>query len=48
MVPFTFDGNDFLLEAKWQEKPIDLGELYKFGGKDRGEIQIDTWSCYFN
>ena len=30
---FTFDGNDFLLEAKWQEKPIDLGELYKFGGK---------------
>jgi hypothetical protein len=37
---FTFDGNDFLLEAKWQEKPIDLGELYKFGGKIEGRLKL--------
>lgn len=37
---FTFDGNDFLLEAKWQEKPIDLGELYKFGGKIEGKFKL--------
>lgn len=37
---FTFDGNDFLLEAKWQEKPIDLGALYKFGGKIEGRLKL--------
>ena len=37
---FTFDGNDFLFEAKWQEKPIDLGELYKFGGKIEGRLKL--------
>jgi hypothetical protein len=37
---FTFDGNDFLLEAKWQEKPVDLGELYKFGGKIEGRLKL--------
>jgi len=37
---FTFDGNDFLLEAKWQEKPIDVGELYKFGGKIEGRLKL--------
>lgn len=37
---FTFDGNDFLLEAKWQEKPIDLGDLYKFGGKIEGRLKL--------
>ncbi len=37
---FTFDGNDFLLEAKWQEKPIELGELYKFGGKIEGRLKL--------
>jgi restriction endonuclease Mrr len=29
---FTFDNNDYLLEAKWQQKPVDAGNLYKFGG----------------
>jgi len=37
---FTFDGNDFLLEAKWQEKPVNLGELYKFGGKIEGRLKL--------
>lgn len=37
---FTFDGNDFLMEAKWQEKPIDLGDLYKFGGKIEGRLKL--------
>lgn len=37
---FTFDGNDFLLEAKWQEKPVELGELYKFGGKIEGRLKL--------
>lgn len=37
---FTFDGNDFLLEAKWQEKPIELGDLYKFGGKIEGRLKL--------
>lgn len=37
---FTFDGTDFLLEAKWQEKPVDLGELYKFGGKIEGRLKL--------
>lgn len=37
---FTFDGNDFLLEAKWQEKPVDLGDLYKFGGKIEGRLKL--------
>ncbi len=37
---FTFDGNDFLIEAKWQEKPVDLGDLYKFGGKIEGRLKL--------
>jgi hypothetical protein len=37
---FTFDGNDFLLEAKWQEKAVDLGDLYKFGGKIEGRLKL--------
>lgn len=37
---FTFDGNDFLLEAKWQKNPVDLGDLYKFGGKIEGRLKL--------
>jgi hypothetical protein len=37
---FTFDRTDFLLEAKWQEKAVDLGELYKFGGKIEGRLKL--------
>lgn len=37
---FTFDGNDFLLEAKWQEKLVDLSDLYKFGGKIEGRLKL--------
>ncbi|MBD1917889.1 MULTISPECIES: hypothetical protein [Cyanophyceae] len=37
---FSFDGNDFLLEAKWQEKPIDLSDLFSFGGKIDGRLKL--------
>lgn len=30
---FTFENNDFLLEAKWQQDPIDIGALDSFNGK---------------
>jgi hypothetical protein len=37
---FTFDGNDFLLEAKWQEKPVELGDIYDLGGKIEGRLKL--------
>lgn len=36
---FTFDNTDYLLEAKWQKKPIDAQELYGFGGKIQGKLK---------
>jgi restriction endonuclease Mrr len=36
---FTFDKNDYLLEAKWQQKPIDAGHLYKFAGVLAGKLK---------
>jgi restriction endonuclease Mrr len=36
---FTFDNNDYLLEAKWQEKPVDAGDLYKFAGVLAGKLK---------
>jgi hypothetical protein len=36
---FTFDNNDYLLEAKWQEDPINAGDLYKFAGKLAGKLK---------
>ena len=36
---FTFDNNDYLLEAKWQEKPVDAGYLYKFSGILTGKLK---------
>ncbi len=36
---FTFDSQDFLLEAKWQSKQVDAGELYKFGSKIDGKFK---------
>jgi len=29
---FTFENSDYLLEAKWQNKPIETGDLKKFAG----------------
>jgi len=29
---FTFENSDYLLEAKWQQKPIETGDLKKFAG----------------
>lgn len=36
---FTFDNNDYLLEAKWQEKEINASDLYIFGGKISGKLK---------
>ncbi len=29
---FTFEGNDYLVEAKWQKEPVETGDLKKFAG----------------
>ena len=36
---FTFDNQDYLLEAKWQKDPIQAGDLYDFGGKIAGKLK---------
>lgn len=30
---FTFENSDYLLEAKWQKNPVDIGDLDAFSGK---------------
>lgn len=37
---FTFDNTDYIVEAKWQQKPVNVGELYKFSGKISGKLKI--------
>lgn len=37
---FTFDNQDYLLEAKWQQDLIQAGDLYDFGGKIAGKFKI--------
>lgn len=37
---FTFESQDYLLEAKWQKDPIQAGDLYDFGGKIAGKFKI--------
>jgi hypothetical protein len=34
---FTFKDDDYLLEAKWQQAPVNAGDLYKFAGKVNGK-----------
>lgn len=36
---FTFDGIDYLLEARWQEKQIDAAALTVFDGKIRRKLE---------
>ena len=36
---FTFDNTDYLLEAKWQQDPVNAGDLYKFAGKLSGKLK---------
>jgi hypothetical protein len=36
---FTFDNDDYLLEAKWQKQQINAGDLYRFGGKISGKLK---------
>ena len=42
---FTFDNNDYLLEAKWQQKPVDAGILYKFAGVLSGKLKNTLGLC---
>jgi len=36
---FTFDNQDYLMEAKWQKSPVQAGDLYNFGGKIAGKFK---------
>jgi hypothetical protein len=36
---FTFDNDDYILEAKWQKSLVNAGDLYKFGGKISGKLK---------
>ena len=36
---FTFDNQDYLLEAKWQSIPVQANDLYDFGGKIAGKFK---------
>jgi hypothetical protein len=36
---FTFDNTDYIAEAKWQQKPVNSGDLYKFSGKISGKLK---------
>ncbi|MBP8994205.1 MAG: restriction endonuclease [Bacteroidales bacterium] len=36
---FTFDNDDYLLEAKWQTSLVNAGDLYKFGGIISGKLK---------
>lgn len=44
---FTFDNTDYLLEAKWQEKPVTASNLYDFGGKISGKLK-NTLGLYIS
>jgi len=37
---FTFEHQDYLLEAKWQQEPTRAGDLYDFGGKISGKLKV--------
>lgn len=36
---FTFDNDDYILEAKWQKNLINAADLYAFGGKISGKLK---------
>jgi len=36
---FTFDNDDYILEAKWQKALVNAGDLYKFGGQISGKLK---------
>lgn len=35
---FSFDGSDFLLEAKWEQAPLAVSSIYEFVGKVTGKL----------
>jgi len=37
---FTFQHQDYLLEAKWQQEPAQPKDLYSFGGKISGKLKV--------
>ncbi|MBQ9520202.1 MAG: hypothetical protein IJR67_01855 [Acholeplasmatales bacterium] len=36
---FTLDGNEFLIEAKWQKSLISKSDIYSFSGKVRNKLK---------
>ncbi len=44
---FTFDNTDYLLEAKWQQSPVNAGDLYKFAGILSGKLK-NTLGLYIS
>lgn len=36
---FTFESQDFILEAKWQKQSVNAADLYVFGGKISGKLK---------
>lgn len=44
---FSFDGEDYLLEAKWQKSLPNAGDLYKFAGKVNGKRK-NTLGLFFS
>lgn len=44
---FTFDNNDYLIEAKWQKEPVNASNLYAFAGKLSGKLK-NTLDLYIS
>lgn len=44
---FTYDNQDYLLEAKWQKKQMSPSDLYEFGGKISGKLK-NTLGLYIS
>jgi len=44
---FSYEGTDYLLEAKWQSNLINLSDLYSFAGKIDSKLK-NTLGLYFS
>lgn len=44
---FTFDNTDYLLEAKWQKNPVDVGDLDRLQGKVSRKLE-NTLGLYIS
>lgn len=44
---FTYDSNDYILEAKWQKSQVNASDLYSFGGKISNKLK-NTLGLYIS